>query len=60
MYAMSEKMIMMEFNETNLNDPLAKLCNLQDKYDKLIDLNVRRVGDLQKLRRGLNRLKSDL
>ena len=60
MYAMSEKMIMMEFNETNLIDPLAKLCNLQDKYDKLIDLNVRRVGDLQKLRRGLNRLKSDL
>lgn len=57
---MSEKIIMMEFNGTNLDDPLAKLNNLQEKYEKLVDLNVRRVTDLQKLRMGLNRLKSDL
>lgn len=37
---------MMEFNGTNLDDPLAKLNNLQEKYEKLVDLNVRRVTDL--------------
>ena len=60
MYAMSEKMILSEYQGATLEDPIAKMANLQDRYDKVVDSNVRRVSDLQKLRSSINRLKSDL
>jgi hypothetical protein len=53
-------MIMAEYKGHSLEDPLSKMAHLQDKIDKLVDQNVRRVGDLTKLRLSLNRLKSDL
>ena len=59
-YEMAEKIIFLEYKGHSLEDPLSKLANLQDLYDKLVDQNVRRVGDMTKLRESLNRLKSDL
>lgn len=57
---MNAKMILLEYKGASLDDPLGKMNVLQNKYDKLVDQNVRRVLDIQKLRSALVRLKSDL
>ena len=46
MYEMSAKIIMLEYKGVSLDDPLSQLNALQNKYDKLIDYNVRRVIDI--------------
>ena len=50
MYEMNAKMILLEYKSAGLDDPLAKLNSMQDKYDKLCDQNVRRASEMQKLR----------
>ena len=46
MYEMNAKLIMLEYKGASLDDPLSKLEALQNKYDKLLDQNVRRLQDI--------------
>jgi hypothetical protein len=39
-------LIMLEFKGPSLEDPISKFNSLQQSYDKLVDQNVRKVGDL--------------
>jgi hypothetical protein len=57
---MQAKIIMLEYKGSSLDTPMNKMNALQNKYEKLVDSNVRRVIDIQKLRSALVRLKSDL
>lgn len=43
MYEMQAKIIMLEYKGPSLEDPLNKLAALQNKYDRVVDLNIRRV-----------------
>lgn len=60
MYALQEKLIMSEYRGLSLDDPIARMSNLQEEYDRVIDINYRRTKELKKLRDSLVRLKSDL
>jgi len=63
---MNEKMIFLEFEkQAEANKQLASLesnkaQDLRAQLDKYQDSNIRRILDLQKLRKSLNRLKNDL
>ena len=63
---MNEKMIFMEYEkQAEVNRQLSdmttnKVQDLKLQLDKCQDNNIRRILDLQKLRKSLNRLKNDL
>ena len=64
---MNEKLIFMEYEkQAEANKQLAemgqsnKVQELRTQIEKHQDANVRRIVDLQKLRKCLNRLKNDL
>ena len=65
-YKMNEKMIFMEYEkQAEANRQLSdmttnKVQDLKLQLDKYQDNNIRRILDLQKLRKSLNRLKNDL
>lgn len=59
-YSLSEQLILAEYKGASLDEPLARMATLQDRYDRLEDTNARRVKDFRKLRETLNRLNSDL
>ena len=64
---MTAKMVFLEYEKqaeankqiTNALDS-NKVQHLQDQLEKCQDANIRRIFDLQKLRKSLNRLKNDL
>ena len=64
---MNEKMIFLEFEkQAEANKQLAnmdgnnKIQGLKAQLDKYQNNNIRRIMDLQKLRKCLNRLRNDL
>ena len=63
---MSEKMIFLEFEkQAEANKQLSDMASvrvhdLRSQLEKCQDANIRRIVDLQKLRKSLNRLKNDL
>ena len=65
-YKMNEKMIFMEFEkQAEANRQLSemttnKVQDLKLQLEKCQDSNIRRILDMQKLRKCLNRLKNDL
>lgn len=60
MYEMNAKLILMEYQGASVHDPLGRLNNLQERYDRLLDQQVRRQSDVQKLRQALIRLRQDI
>jgi len=63
---MNEKMIFLEYEkQAEANRQLTELASskvqdLNTKLEKCQDNNIRRIVELQKLRKSLNRLKNDL
>lgn len=57
---MSAKLILLEYKGASVEDPLGRLNNLQERYDRIVDSQVRRTGDVAKLRQALIRLRQDI
>ena len=65
-YEMNQKMIFLEFQkqQDDMKHMSAvastKTQDLKDRIERMIDQNLRRVFDMQQLKKSLNRLKNDL
>lgn len=60
-YQMNEKQIMNEINQSiNGGTDHKTVMELQNRIERITDINMRRVGDMNKLRQCVERLKCDV